>query len=268
MATLTLQPDGTAGTDTSVWSDAATNNYGGRARLDIQAGGPIRKALIEFDLSSIPATATCISATLSVFAGAVGVGTQTWWSIAAGNAAWTEGARDDAQAGAGEPCWNALAADGAGGVTSAWAGSAGLATATTDYETPALGTFATNSEAGGTEFTTALTPARIQGWFGSPNTNYGLLLTTTATDYPWFHSSESATAAYRPKLVVEYMLPLAPANTTHVVTSSSPTLLQTHILAPANTVHLVTSTSPVLTRVERFAVTGYIEQTVSLEVQL
>jgi len=42
-------------------------------------------------------------------------------------------------------------------------------------------------------------------WFGSPNTNYGIVLIPD-DDIPIAHvgSAENPTPAYRPKLVVEY----------------------------------------------------------------
>jgi hypothetical protein len=52
----------------------------------------------------------------------------------------------------------------------------------------------------------SLTAARVQGWFGATNTNYGLLL--IPNNYVnGICSSDHATAAYRPKLTVDYTLP-------------------------------------------------------------
>lgn len=201
---LVLQPGEAAGKDTMVYSLAPTFNYGAALSL-IQFN--LTKGLLEFDLSSIPAAAAVVAATLYLYqsgSGAAGAWMVTVWSIAVGNAAWTEGNQNGALAPAGTPCWDALAANGAGGVTTAWAGSAGLATANIDYETPALGTFAGNkSDANGTEYTLALAPSRVQGWCGASNTNYGLLLTANAS-IAALASSGHATAAWRPKLVVDY----------------------------------------------------------------
>jgi hypothetical protein len=123
------------------------------------------------------------------------------------NAAWIEGAKFGELAGAGEPCWNALAADGAGGVLTAWAGAAGCATAGVDYEADLLGSVAGNrSNANGTEYALALTAARVRGWFGGTNTNYGLLLKLSAAAAGGIGASDNVTAAYRPKLVVDYTL--------------------------------------------------------------
>lgn len=70
--TLTLQPDGTAGLDVTIRSDQATTNQNGNAFLDIgepnNVSGSIRRALIKFDLSTLPSDALLITNTLSLYA--------------------------------------------------------------------------------------------------------------------------------------------------------------------------------------------------------
>lgn len=202
--TLTLQPDAAAGKDDRVNPAGPTLNYGLNNYL---ASSVNYKGLLEFDLSSIPAGSKIISAKFYLYqalSGAALAFTATIYSIAVGNAAWVEGTKNGAQAGAGEPCWNALAADGAGGVTTAWAGSAGLSTAGTDYEATAMGAFnGDRSDADGTEYSVALPTARVEGWCGATNTNYGLLITLSQA-CGGLGSSDHATAGYRPKLVVVY----------------------------------------------------------------
>lgn len=202
--TWTSQPGAAAGKDLLLNSGQPTFNYGVFIRIK---SANTNKGLVEFDASAISAGATCTSATLTLYQALTGAA-QAWvctvYSIAVGNAAWGEGTQNGAQALAGEPCWNALAADGAGGVTTAWAGSAGLATSGTDYEVANSGTFSGNrSDADGTAYTRTLTPSRVRGWFGSPNTNYGLLITSDQ-DVGGLASSDHATAAWRPTLTVEY----------------------------------------------------------------
>lgn len=204
--TLLLQPDAVSGIDTAVFSTAATFNYGTQKSFLNTA---TNRALVRFDLSAIPTSAECLSATLFLYhaatAGALAF-TVSAYSIAVGNAAWIEGTKAAALAGAGEPCWNALAADGLGGVLTAWAGSAGLSTAGTDYENGAIGSFSGNrADAVGVEYSMALTPGRVRDWFGSPNTNYGMLLITSAAT-AGIATSDHATAGYRPKLVVVYQV--------------------------------------------------------------
>lgn len=208
--TLTLQPDAASGKDTSILSSAATWNYG---IANYITGSALRKGLIEFDFSSIPSNAACQLATLYTYqmaSGAAVAWTITVYSIAIGNTVWVEGTKNAAVAGAGEPCWNALAADGAGGVTTAWAGAVGLATVNVDYEAAALGSFSGNqSEANGTEHTVALMPSRVRGWFGVANTNHGMLLVPSAAT-GGLGSSDHATVGWRPMLVVEWRRPYAP----------------------------------------------------------
>lgn len=204
---LDLQPDATAGKDNQVNSATGTFNNGVAVSL---VAGLTSKGLVEFDLSSIDAAATCDDATLYLFqraSGAASAFTVTVRSIAVGNEAWTEGTRNNAQALAGESCWNARVADGSGGVTTAWAGAAGLATSGTDFEASSLGSFSGNrSDANGTQYSTLLTAARVQGWFGVSNTNYGLLLTTSAV-VGGLAASDHTTAGERPRLVVNYTDP-------------------------------------------------------------
>ncbi len=211
-ATLTLQPNAAEGKDTFVASDLPTENFGAATSLTLNPT-LIRRSLIGFDLSAIPAGSVCVSANLHFYHHTQDTNqpwTVTIHSIASGNAAWIEGTRVSGQALAGEPCWNALAANGSGGVTTPWAGSAGLGTSGTDYEAAAIGSFSGNrSDAVGTEYIASLTAARVEGWFGNPNTNYGMLLVSDAGTGNMC-SSDHAISAYRPKLVVTYVPP--PAN--------------------------------------------------------
>jgi hypothetical protein len=59
----------------------------------------------------------------------------------------------------------------------------------------------------GTLYSFALPPALLEGWIDSPALNAGVALESTSPtgDGVGFESSESATAARRPMLVVKYM---------------------------------------------------------------
>lgn len=191
--------------DMQMSSSWATYNGGAHVNFQFETG---QRGCIRFNLSSIPATATCISAKLYLYHSyATGDGpaiTVNIYSIAAANSDWTAGTKNIALAAAGESCWNARHADGSGGVTTAWAGSAGCNTAGTDYESTAIGTFAFNgADAIGTEYAIDLTPARVQGWFGAVNTNHGIIWIPSANSGHVAQSSNTTTA-YRPKLVVVY----------------------------------------------------------------
>lgn len=205
--TSILQP-GATGQDTRLHSVNPTFNYGTLPAASVAA---TVKSLYKFDLSTIPAGAVCLSAILSLYVVTPSTAypfTATIYSIAAANAAWIEGTLLGALALAGEPCWNALAADGAGGVTTPWAGSAGLSTAGVDYEVAPLGSFSGDrADPAGTEYAAALTPARVQGWFGAINTNYGVVAIMVGSGASGALAfSEYATAAQRPKLVVTYQV--------------------------------------------------------------
>lgn len=198
--------------DVAILSTLSTTNWGTGAALFVSSG---RAALLRFDVSSVEESAICDSATLYLYNTNVIAGAQGCYiySIASANAAWAEGTKNNATAGAGESCWNALAADGAGGITTKWAGDAagdggadaGCSQSGTDYEATAIGTFTIgSSDAGGTQYAPALTAARVAGWFGTPNTNYGIRMRTNSSADRGVCSSDHATTAYRPKLVVEY----------------------------------------------------------------
>ncbi len=69
MATLTLQPDGAAGLDTTIRQDLATNNSGTSTEIRLgedAGGGAAKRVLIKFDLSSLPANAIVTAATLTL----------------------------------------------------------------------------------------------------------------------------------------------------------------------------------------------------------
>ena len=214
-AVLTLQPDAAAGQDTSLGSDIPTLNNGIWDMLSLVANGTIQyHSLIRFSLASIPANAICTSAILTLCTYDYASGSSRlpcdWHSVSAANGDWIEGTKVNALAGAGEPCWDAKKADGSGGVTTAWAGSAGCSTPETDYEAELLGSFTYNtSEVDGTLHDIPLLASRVQQWFGSDTLNYGMVGSPSTTDwlYSDMYSSDAATAAYRPKLVVNYTLP-------------------------------------------------------------
>src|SRR3990170_212443 len=204
---LTLQPDETAGKDTRLYSysNDITRNYGTH---NILLTSSFDKALIEFDLSNISASAILNRATLYTYRNNTGTDrawTVSVYSVASGNADWPEGTKNNATGVAGDSCWSYK--DQTPGNETPWAGSAGLSTAGTDYESDVIGSFSGNqTDPIGTEYSTQLTASRVQEWFGETNTNYGILF-DPSNGGTSIASSDNATAAYRPKLVVNYTAP-------------------------------------------------------------
>lgn len=183
-------------------------NGGGHANIQFER---YQRALMEFNLSSIPASATVLDATLYLYhsrgpEGNGTVGTIYIYSISAANKGWVAGTKDLEQAGPGEACWGALASNGNNGVQKAWAGSAGLSTSGVDFEPNAIGSFVFDEGSPiGTEYAIPLNKARVQGWLGPNNTNYGIVFFTNAFTGHVAQSSHSTTQL-RPKLVVHYTL--------------------------------------------------------------
>lgn len=186
-----------------------TYNGGGHNNFQLKE---TQHALMRFNLSSIPAGATCVSAKLHLFhsydpEGAT-ISTGKIYSVSAANSSWIPGTKSITLASAGEPTWNALEADGSGGVQTPWAGSAGCNTPGTDYETPVLGAWEMDpNSAIGTEYVIDLDTTRITDWAGASNTNYGLIL---LGDNGSIHVAQSdhPIAAYRPVLVTVWDIPV------------------------------------------------------------
>jgi hypothetical protein len=106
--------------------------------------------------------------------------------------------------------------------STSWPGSAGCNTAGTDYEAGSLG-----SQSGPVNqyspVTISLSTSRINGWFGSTNTNYGLVLVIN-TSAASVYSSDYGTPSYRPKLSIEYEEGISEASA--VGYTAAPTVVQ------------------------------------------
>lgn len=168
-----------------------------------------QKVLFKFNLSAIPAGAVCNSAVLHLFHNYNAEGgypfTGTAYAITEANGSWIEGDGNIDIAAAGEPCWNALEADGSEGVMTAWAGSAGLSTSGVDFEATAVGEVSmAPADAIGTEYEMSLDTDLIESWFGSNDANYGIVMWAVGNGQIHVGSSENVTTGYRPYLEVEY----------------------------------------------------------------
>lgn len=192
--------------DVDLNSSDTDRNYGQVGSL-MEYGG---SHLIRFDCSSIDSSNTVTAASFGCTktGAAVGSTVYTWkyYSVSEANGDWVEGNSSN-PADSNSPCWLGKTGDGSGGVTDAWAGSAGCQTSGTDYEATELLSCSVNR--GDAQYTSysfdfnASGIARIQNWLGATNTNYGLLCPTNANSIK-MASSESVTESYRPVLTVTY----------------------------------------------------------------
>lgn len=205
--TLTLQPDATAGKDAVMLSSLEANNRGIDPYCYVgesaNATDAIYRSLIQFDLSSIPATAKVQSATLTLWRTFDRSTNARVMSIYRLKRAWVEGTKN-----------NAAPADGATWVTydgvNSW-GFAGCSNTTSDREAASIGTY--NAPAGtnagaitAVEVNITLTASKVQDWIDGTLTNNGMLLQmATETNDMWgFDSSDSANTTQRPRLTVVY----------------------------------------------------------------
>jgi len=191
------------GADTFLYSDGATLNFGTWFQLFCK--GQFYKPLFRFDLSGLPAGATCTAATLKLYAlNTEGSNTYNLYQVADANGDWVEGTKA-AAAETGSPCWNKKAYN-----TVDWAGSAGMSTAGTDYINTVLATVtASSTGAGGEIFLTfnAAGLAVLASWFGAATNNGFVLITSSASTTYEIASGENTTAGYRPVLSLSYELP-------------------------------------------------------------
>jgi len=180
---VTLQP-GATGTDTYIRSSPATTNYGADASLLIQAGAG--RALVKFDLSSIPTGSDIRSAQFSLYH--------------------TNGGNDPVSAFRLTRPW--AEGTGAAGSGAAWASADGVQTWTTaggDYD-PASGVAIALSP-GGTWSTWDVT-AQTAAWVTGTQPNYGIALVAASGGSNTFVSSDdAANPTLRPRLALNFLPP-------------------------------------------------------------
>jgi hypothetical protein len=195
VTTVTLQPAEASAFDSYMDQDNATTNYGTNALLKVGTFGissHIYTSALKFALTTIPASASILSATMSLY-------------IAADNASGAQSVyayrclRDWVEA---QVTYNIYSTG------NNWTSGGGLGSGT-DYTTTggALCAF-TATQVNGDEKQWNL-KTLVEGWVSGANANYGVLLIQVAgtADYWDLHSSSSATAGYYPKLTVTYATP-------------------------------------------------------------
>ena len=185
---LTLQPDTTAGEDTYIYEWKSAWNYGTAATLRVEnkIAGDWSNALLKFDLSSIPASAKIISATLVLNQSSpAALGGD--FSIHRVTNPWVEGVMTG---GNGSPNWTNRDI----GVT--WATLGG------DYDPAAVTTI---------NIPVGLLPhqwevaALVQSWVSGDSLNFGMAIVPVSFGSDaFFHSSDASNAALRPKLTITY----------------------------------------------------------------
>lgn len=190
----------------------ANSNWGGN--VDMRAGLSIghsiqQRAILKFDLSSVPAGTTIQSASLTLAVSHANIPSSGWvdyqvdvYQIADADAAWQQGTAVFANQN-GSACWNYLAYDPT--TPTPWAGGAGLVSGTDYVAAPVYTTPFLASDSGGLK-TYTLPASLVQHWLTNPNA--GLLITATETvsndDQMVMQSSESGTISDRPLLTIKY----------------------------------------------------------------
>lgn len=192
----TLQKVSTAPADPQTraadsWIDQAnrTNNHGGDATLQVQSrnGNRNQRALVEFDLSSIPNSGIKL-ATLTLFLSTAPTASRTYNAHRI-TSLWREA----------DVTWNNRLTG------TAWGAVGG------DFNGAATGTVATGTTSG--VFLNWTITADVQQWFGAttPSGNYGTLIRDAAegsnppTPSAIFSSKEDPTESHRPALTVEFI---------------------------------------------------------------
>lgn len=197
--TLTLQPDAAAGQDCFMNVAVPDQDNQTNTQIGAQIQTNIR-GLLRFDLSSIPGGAATTSATLSLWRSSSwhnGAATRTWHRILAANAGWTEPAS-----------WNY--ADGSISGLVRWAGDAGgdggadagCTQAGTDYAAAVLCSRAVDAEALNAQLDFIMSTSEVDSMIAANQGMIGYANTGWQNKYVW--SSDHTTAAYRPKIVINY----------------------------------------------------------------
>jgi hypothetical protein len=190
ICTFASRPDAASGVDTHINSAAPTTNY--NTATSISAGTSTTntfRTLIKFDISSIPATATIISAKLILFVSSDSSTNARIFVVRRLLRNWVL-----AQA-----TWNIYSTG------NNWQTAGGTGANDLDPTNWASLAF-TASEAANTEKIFELSPTEFQKMVDGTYPNYGWMIRNTveSSDRYDFYSANNATVIYHPKLVVKY----------------------------------------------------------------
>lgn len=219
--------NGYAGTDdTFLFQNYAGLTTGGTGNINAGgwvggAGTTAERGLIRFDLSSLAGqTITSASLTLTSTGQIVDHAwsdTLTLYRVSDANKAWVGGTEyANAPGSNGYATWANLNENDVPGSAVAWAGSAGLMTAGTDYIATPLATAAISSaDAIGTQYTLTFADAAfLNDWATNPSNNAGFLLVLPGGEVARmqevsFASAQADTASARPQLSVVVPEPIS-----------------------------------------------------------
>jgi len=191
--------------DTVIRQDQTGDNFGAYNQVWVGRSGksnPVRRALFEFDLSSIPAGATINSASLRLTA--VGFHTSASFGLYRTLVDWGEGVKTGKGGGtaaAGEASWNNRLTG-----TAAWGTPGGLAG--TDYIATSSAA-QTVSGTGAFTWSSAGLLADVQYWYANPTKNFGWFVIsslegTANGSVNRLATRENTTVANRPQLIIDY----------------------------------------------------------------
>jgi hypothetical protein len=173
--------------DTTIREPFPNNNYGGSTTIwadGSQSGGEYI-AMVEWDITDIPAGATILDATMNLTVSNTSNATYPCHEILRN---WSESQSDWIEA-TGSIDWQTAGARGA-----------------LDRGTDVLCQVAAPSSTTLTVQFTAAGIAAVQGWVANPSSNHGLLLSNNSvSDGAYFRSTEYSSTSQRPRLNVTYL---------------------------------------------------------------
>lgn len=196
---LVIQPDAAAGVDTWIDDNNPDENNGINRDLligDYRGGSATQRALLDFDVSAIPAGSTITAATLSIYQRRQSNSSTPELGVYPAVSAWTEGS------GNGNATGDGASWDTRDGVTP-WTTGGG------DFDAVVATAVAPGVRRVWVDFDIA---ALTQEWVDGARVNDGFFIRKTAegsaSDYKTYCSSDyTRNPSLRPKLVVEYVPP-------------------------------------------------------------
>jgi glucose/arabinose dehydrogenase len=215
----------TASKDNSMFSESPNNSSGKGVTLfsGVTLNGDLRRALIAFDVSPVPATAVVSSAQVQLTA-ALGQGTNTPMKLHRVTESWGEGASNSGEAGGmgifasvGDATWSNRFFDFV--TPTPWTTEGG------EYVSTASATQMVTSFAAYT-WTSPQLASDVQQWVGNPANNNGWILIgdeTNTYNAKRIYSREATTASSRPKLTILYATAPPPTHFESWLTTYFPT---------------------------------------------